>query len=211
MVKRDETFNAYHGLTQENRLAVLRRALKILGNAKYQNITNLAEAAARLVTEVELKEALDGVIPDPCSYTTLLRNKKYYRPVLDAYFEGADEDDEPRSPISVEDHEALKIHCANISHQNSILKDRLTSIDLSGSTSQLIGDDSSQSNRGEDIRFLISLTNNIISEVPDLFDTVSPDDLDKDHPEAGLYGPDGLVLTWVELERFEGLNNEFAK
>jgi hypothetical protein len=209
--KRRTTFDKHHKNIQEARLNTLRKALKILGRGRYDNLTQLAEAAAKLVTEFELKDLKDGETPEPCSYTTLMRNKKYYRPALEAFF-SSDAKVPVQSSISLEDYEALKIHCANLDHQNKMLKDRLAGIDLTSTTRQLTDskDDSDENDTSclADIALLIRTIKKINNQMPDMFDHIEVGSISEEHPSAGFWGPDGLILTIEEVKRIEALEIE---
>ena len=211
MVSRNESFDNYHKTTQEDRLKHLRKALTIIGTGRYENITNLAKAAARLVTELEIKDSKEGEVLEPCSYTTLTRNKKYYRPVLDAYLDGSSEFEKSieTSGISFEEHESLIAHCANLDHENTMIKDRLANID-SGQETNLL-DNINVLERSEDIKFLTGVINTVVSSLEDLVDSIEPSQTNDEHPNAGLYGPDGLILTWDEMLRFKGLSDEVSR
>lgn len=214
MNKRKNTFDEHRKGIQEKRLQHLRKALKILGKGNYESITQLAHAASQLVTEFEKRSSKDGENIEPVSYTTLLRNKDYYRPALEAYFYVDDDENGKTSPISKEDYEALAIHCANLDHQNTMLKDRLASIDLSSKTKSLLdptnngAEAKSNPDRLEDIAFLLHMIREIIKQVPDLFETVEENQTTDEYPESGYWGPDGLVLTLDEVKRLEALSKE---
>lgn len=212
MVSRNESFDNYHKTTQEERLKQLRRALTIIGTGRYNNITNLAKAAARLVTELEIKDSKEGEALEPCSYTTLIRNKKYYRPVLDAYLDGSTEFEKSieTSGISLEEHESLIAHCANLAHENTMIKDRLANIDHSGKETKLLSN-INELDRSEDIKFLTDVIQTVVSSFAELVDTIEPSQTNDEHPNAGLYGPDGLILTWDEVVRFQELSDEVSR
>jgi len=210
------SFQEHQRTRQEERLERLRSALKILGGARYRTVTKLAEAAARLLTEMEAKNAKDGETPKKVDYTSLLRNKEYYRPALDAYFHGEDSDGRnSKSSVSKEDFEALSIHCANVTHQNEMLKDRLASIDLSPQTKKLpdraTDADNESEDRLEDIAFLLTVIGKIIQEVSQLFDSVEERDVNDEHPYAGLWGPSGLILSLDDVKKMSSLENECKK
>jgi len=213
MAKRDDSFAQYHESTQDRRLEHLRRALSILKHGKYPNVTKLAQAAAKLVTELELKDAKDGEEPRPVAFTTLMRNKQYYRPALEAYFHSDNDRLAPDIEASVPaaEYETLKIHCANLDHQNRMLKDRLAYATFSGEMESLPGNNSKNitgDDRIEDISFLIKFVDAIMSQVPEMFDQYDRKQTSLEHPEPGLYGPESLALTWDELERFKRLRDE---
>lgn len=211
MGKHKSSFKEHQRTMQKERLERLRTALKILGGAKYSTITKLAEAAARLLTEMEAKNVKDGETPEKVYYTTLLRNKEYYRPALDAYFYGDDLDsNNAEGGVSKEDFEALSIHCANISHQNEMLKDRLASIDLLPKVKTLpdSSDDNESEDRLEDIAFLLTAIKKIMQDVSELFDSVEEVDVNDEHPHAGLWGPSGLVLSLDEVKKLSSLEKE---
>jgi len=209
--KHKSSFEEHQRKKQEERLERLRTALKILGGAKYRTVTKLAEAAARLLTEMEAKNTKDGETPEKVHYTSLLRNKEYYRPALDAYFYGEEGDgSNATNSVSKEDFEALSIHCANVTHQNEMLKDRLASIDLSPQTKKLSDrvTDNDSEDRLEDIAFLLTVIGKIMQEVSQLFDSVEERDVNDEHPHAGLWGPSGLVLSMDEVKKMSSLEKE---
>ncbi len=211
MGRRKSSFEEHQRIKQEERLERLRTALKILGGAKYRTVTKLAEAAARLLTEMEAKHAKDGETPEKVHYTSLLRNKEYYRPALDAYFHGEDGDgSNSKGSVSKEDFEALSIHCANVTHQNEMLKDRLASIDLSPQTKKLSDSvtDNESEDRLDDIAFLLTVIGKIMQEVSQLFDSVEERDVNDEHPHAGLWGPSGLVLSLDDVKKMSSLEKE---
>lgn len=211
MVSRNESFDNYHITKQEKRQKHLRKALTIIGTGRYKNITNLATAAARLVTELEIKDSKEGDVLEPCSYTTLTRNKKYYRPVLDAYLDGSSELETSNvtGGIPFEEHEALKVHCAHLDHENTMIKDRLANID-SGQETKLL-DNINVLERSEDIKFLTGVINTVVSSFADLVDSIEPSQTNDEHPDAGFYGPEGLILTWDEMVRFKELSDEVSR
>jgi len=211
--KHKSSFEEHQRTKQEERLERLRTALKILGGARYKTVTKLAEAAARLLSEMEAKNAKDGETSEKVHYTSLLRNKEYYRPALDAYFHGEDGDgSNSKSSVSKEEFEALSIHCANVTHQNEMLKDRLASIDLSPQTKKLpdrvTDTDNESEDRLEDIAFLLSVIGKIMQEVSQLFDSVEESDVNDEHPYAGLWGPNGLVLSLDDVKKISSLEKE---
>ncbi len=212
MVSRNESFDNYHITKQEKRQKHLRKALTIIGTGSYKNITNLAKTAARLVTELEIKDSKEGDVLEPCSYTTLTRNKKYYRPVLDAYLDGSSEFEKSieNSGISLEEHESLIAHCANLDHENTMMKDRLANTDHSGKETNLL-DNINVLERSEDIKFLTGVINTVVSSFADLVDSIEPSQTNDEHPDAGFYGPEGLILTWDEMVRFKELSDEVSR
>ena len=212
MVSRNESFDNYHITKQEKRQKHLRKALTIIGTGRYKNITNLATAAARLVTELEIKDSKEGDVLEPCSYTTLTRNKKYYRPVLDAYLDGSSglETSNVTGGIPFEEHEALKVHCAHLDHENTMIKDRLANTEHSGKESKLLSN-INVLERSEDIEFLVGVINTVVSSFTELVDSIEPSQIDDEYQYAGLHGPEGLILTWDEMLRFKGLSDEVSR
>jgi hypothetical protein len=219
--KRKASFDAYREDIQKKRLEHLRHALSILGSASYTTITALAHDTSKLIYELEQKHAQmeaekqkscdkKEIIVEKICYTTLLRNKKYYRPVLDAHFFD-EEKGKKKETVEISDHEALKIHCANLDNQNEILRLRLEHFKPSDSIA--IENTAKDKNESEDIKskdiaMLIGIVTSIVSEVSDLFSTVNEDEVDADHPSPGLYGPMSLV-DYNTLKRFEELRYEY--
>ncbi len=87
MIRRTEIFEDHKKIVQEKRLGHLKSALIIIGKGSYNNITNLAQEAAKLITELEVKDSKEDGKLNPCSDTTLIRNQDY-RLLLEAYVNG---------------------------------------------------------------------------------------------------------------------------
>ena len=87
MISRTEIFEDHKKVVQEKRLGYLKIALTTIDERSYNNITNLAQEAAKLITELEVKDSKEDGKLNPCSDTTLIRNQDY-RLLLEAYVNG---------------------------------------------------------------------------------------------------------------------------
>jgi|TARA_R110002050_G_scaffold5842_5_gene25047 hypothetical protein len=87
MIRHTEIFEDHKKVMQEKRLGYLKIALTTIGERSYNNITNLAQDAAKLVTKLEMNDSKEDGKLNPCSYTTLIRNQ-HYRLLLESYVNG---------------------------------------------------------------------------------------------------------------------------
>jgi len=206
MNKRKHSFDKYHAKRVSDREARIREALKILSNGTYKNVTRLARDVSNIVYELEVKSAKDGETPRRMSYTTLVRDRSKYKFILLAHLDpnAAKQEDSTEADLL-----SMKLHCANIEHENKILRDRLDATGRDGGIEALSGP--SPGDKSEDIELLINLVNSIMSAAPDLFYTIGKDQVDEANPIQGLYGPNSLIAEYEILEKFKEICDEHKK
>lgn len=128
--KRKSSFDEYQKQRKESRIRATKKALKIIANSNYKNITRLAKDAAKIIYEIELKDwELKANDPSftrqelkPVLYTTLIRRNSAYRTLLELHLN--DQDIDSIEPI-LSDFEMMGIKCANLESENEVLRDRL--------------------------------------------------------------------------------------
>jgi|GEM_PF-4142343 len=176
MKGRSHTFDSYREEHIKIKLQVIRKAINIIGNSVYPNITKLAKDISKLVYEIELnnweKKAQDESYkepkPKPQSYTTLLRNHNY-KILLSLHLEGNTL--KVRQP-SVSDIEIVKMKCAHLESQNEMLKNRLSALDLGGSHDASDRDTNKLKELEilkEDKTLLVQIINSIMRVASDIF------------------------------------------
>jgi len=202
--KKKHTFDDYHASRVSEREALLRRALDLLSTARFDTVTALAKNAAKIITELERKQAKDGENPPKMSYTTLVRKSSKYKHILLAHFEGTHEGERSDEEAELEE---LRLHCAYLEHENDLLKNRLSTVSHSKRIETSLNDDPGAS-MSADIEMLIDLVDAIVSQVHDLFPVIGTNDIDDEHPVPGMYGPDGQVAEYETLQRMDELRNE---
>ena len=202
--KRKHTFDAFHTERVASREALVRTALGLLGG-RFETLSALAKNTARLVTELERKQAKDGEEPRPVSYTTLIRKGSKYKHILLAHFDGVGTEEQSDQESELEE---LRLHCVHLEHDNALLRNRLASIGVN-SQPETVSESRHEPSRREDIEMLIDLIDGIMGETKDLFLTVGPSDIDELHPDPGLYSAyDELIAEYDSLLRLRELRNE---
>lgn len=202
--KKKHTFDAYHASRVSEREALLRRTLDLLRTARFDTVTALAKNAAQIITELEKKQAKDGENPPPMSYTTLVRTGSKYKHILLAHFEGTQEGQQSDEEAELDE---LRLHCAHLEHENDLLKNRLSTVSHSNRVETPLEEGAGPSST-DDIQMLIDFIDAIVAQVHDLFPVIGMNDVDDDHPDPGMYGPDGLVAEYDTLKRMDELRNE---
>ena len=204
--KRKHTFDAYHESRVANREALVRRALTLLSNARFDTLTALAKNVAKVVTELESRQAKDGEQPSEVAYTTLVRKGSKYKHILLAHFEGTHENEKSDEEAEIEE---LRLHTAHLEHENDLLRQRLSAV---GSTNAL--ETSSEALEGrfsaEDIGMLLGIIDRMKSDAYDIFPSVAPHEVNEDYPYPGLWGPSEQVAEWEDLERIGELKKEIG-
>lgn len=209
MAKTKDTFEAYRQTQKKLRLDFIDKALKILSNANYSNVTRLAKDVAKLVTEFELKyylslnESERGSELKPISHVTLLRNEDYRRALESALVAEVDN----KSVSVITDLEASKIRISSLETQNFLLKEKIRSFDLAGSSTTTvpkIGVSSSTFDEAEyfgDLELLLTLVDGMREQLPDAYKTVLEGDESAIYPIAGYYGPFNMIVEIAGLMR----------
>jgi hypothetical protein len=206
--KRKSSFHEYQKQKEESRILAIRKALKIIVNSSYKNITRLAKDVAKILSEIELKDwelkADDSNFnkrpqPQPVSYTTLIRNSNY-RTLLELHLNDQDVDSiEP----SVSDFEMLGIKCANLESENELLRDRLGNteeclIELQPSKST---DDEIKTLRQEKI-LLIEMIQAIMAEVGDI--------LYQSEEGYLMSYNESIIISSKDLEKYNEMTNQLG-
>ncbi|MGJ7547661.1 hypothetical protein [Pseudomonas alloputida] len=205
-----DTFDEYRENHRQQRIEFITKALLVLSNAKYSNITRLAKDVAKLVTEFELKaffmqaDAEREEVCKPVSHVTLLRNLNYRKILED--FMGSEVKSEAVSGGVITDIEALKIRNASLESQNSLLKEKIRSIDLGAFSSQSIRDQSAEDEvewLKHALNTLIKIIDGMVGQASDIYRTVLEGEESERYPEPGFYGPWEKISTLDELRELD--------
>lgn len=204
---RKDTFDEYRENQKQQRIGFISKALVVLSNAKYVNITRLAKDVAKLVTEFEAKVYMAKAVSErdetlkPISHVTLLRNVAYRKILED--FMGVEDRPEPSINGLLTDFEALKIRNASLETQNFLLKEKIRSIDLTGGHTVIpLGGASVEevSNALKIIQVLIDIYDRIDIELGGGLEIIK-DGAKTDRKDGpGLYGPLRRIASMDELE-----------
>jgi hypothetical protein len=203
LAKTKDTFDAYRQTQKNLRIDFIAKALKILSNANYSNVTRLAKDVAKLVAEFEIKHYLSLAAGEraeeikPISHVTLLRNQDY-RKMLEA---ALNSDVENASNVSViTDLEASRIRISSLETQNFLLKEKIRNMDLvssPGSGVSKIGGGLATFDEAEyfaDLDLMLTLVDGMQEQAFGAFKTVLEGSESEGFPTAGFYGPHGLIV-----------------
>ncbi|BDA19378.1 MULTISPECIES: hypothetical protein [Aeromonas] len=212
-------FKQYQKEKVSDTTKLIRDALKLLSNSKYENKTRLATDVAKIVTEfkVQAYETLpedkrnESPKPKPLSHVTLLRNKDYCNiiEVALANMEGKEMVAEP----SFGELEQLRIRCANLESQKENLVRKIKNMDAQGVMAIESDQDLSAEldHKNKQIDLLIRLVDEMHSQVGGAFRLVREQEVSSHNPVSGWYGPMGLVATWDEMEELNRIRDEQNK
>lgn len=215
------TFKEWREAQEQETIVLIRKALLLIANSKYNNVTRMAKDVAGLVTEFRI-QANNALPPEkqkkitPTSYTTLQRNSAYSKIINVAFEESkSSKGNLPQKP-SISEIDVLQAKIASLETTIANLKARVRSIDANGSSSIFIENKDSNQNQEnqqliDDIGFLLKLLDGMYSEVGDAFETVRVENISKNRPIAGWYGPFNLIATWDELSELTRIRDEQSK
>jgi hypothetical protein len=207
MTSRKHSFDKYHADHVKNREEHVQTAAKLLAGANFKSITLLAKSVAKVVYQLELKNAKDGQEVKPINHTTLIRKGSKYRHILLAQLEGVSDEGRDQSEIDLE-LDVLRLQCASLQHDNDLFRGRLDS--LGDSISLDAPSEASEEHQvADDIKMLIKIIDGLKGELPDLFDVVELKDISQYQPTTGLYGPNNKIAEYSDLERLTELRNEY--
>lgn len=212
-----DTFDEYRENHRQQRIEFIRKALIVLSNAKYSNVTRLAKDVAKLVTEFELKAFFAQVESEreelckPVSHVTLLRNTSYRKLLED--FLGAEAAVAATSGSVITDLEALRIRNASLESQNLLLKEKIRSIDLvalpaQGKIDQVVGDEC-ETLRHALVTFL-KMIDGMVEQASDIYKTVLEGEESDNFPEPGFYGPWAKISTLDELRELDRIRKRLG-
>lgn len=212
-----DTFDEYRENHRQQRIEFIRKALIVLSNAKYSNVTRLAKDVAKLVTEFELKaffaqaESEREELCKPVSHVTLLRNTSYRKLLED--FLGTEAAVEAISGSVITDIEALRIRNASLESQNLLLKEKIRSIDLvalpaRGKIDQ-VEEDESETLRHALLTFL-KMIDGMVEQAADIYKTVLEGEESDSFPEPGFYGPWAKISTLDELRELDRIRKRLG-
>ncbi|PHN17221.1 hypothetical protein [Pseudomonas sp. ICMP 561] len=215
---RKDTFDEYRENHRQQRVDFIKRALVVLSNAKYVNVTRLARDVSKLVTEFEAKvhanksESERDELCKPVSHVTLLRNISYRKILEDFMAVEARSGTLPGSVIT--DIEALRIRNASLESQNLLLKEKIRSVDLGvrqlDSSKREMSDDEFESLR-KGVLTLIKIIDGMVGQASDIYITVLEGEESSEYPEAGFYGPWEKISTIDELRELERMRKRLHK
>lgn len=212
-----DTFDEYRENHRQQRIEFIRKALIVLSNAKYSNVTRLAKDVAKLVTEFELKAFFSQAESEreenckPVSHVTLLRNLNY-REILEDFM-GAEAGSESISGGVITDIEALRIRNASLESQNFLLKEKIRSIDLAilpskGRRDQLTEDESESLKHA--LNTLLKIIDGMVGQASDIYKTVLEGEESERYPEPGFYGPWEKISTLDELRELDRVRKQLG-
>ncbi len=215
------TFKQWREAQEQETIVLIRKALLLIANSKYNNVTRMAKDVAGLVTEFRI-QANNALPPEkqkkitPTSYTTLQRNSAYSKIINVAFEEStSSKGNLPQNP-SISAVDVLQAKIASLETTIANLKARIRSIDTNGSSSIFIEhNDSNQNQENQqliaDIRLLLKLLDGVNSEVGGALVTVRAENICKERPIAGWYGPFNLIATWDELSELLRIRDEYSE
>lgn len=209
MPVKTDTFKPFRDDHLKNRVAWIRKSVKMISAANFEYLTHYARAIAELVTEFEALQikSEDGPAKslDPMRASTLLRSP-HYRPIIDAGFAmGA-------SPAvsSFSDDEALKIKIAGLTAQIALLKNKIIRMDQGDYSSDSNDESLSKALQAKklDVLHLLKLIDKLTDQFKDALRLVLPGEESDGRPVAGLYGPYGMIETLEYMNQVDRIRHE---
>nr|WP_321272416.1 hypothetical protein [uncultured Tolumonas sp.] len=213
------TFKKWREEQEKATIKLIRKALLLIANSRYNNVTRMAKDVATIVTEFRINE--NNALPlekqqdvKPISYTTLQRNKAYAT-IIKVAFDGlnASKGNLPQNQ-SISEVDVLQAKIASLETTIVNLKARIRAIDTNSSLYiEQSKDTENESNHNliKDLDLLLKLLDGIYTEIPDAFVIVREENISENKPTPGWYGPFNMIATWDEMTELSRIRDEQSK